>query len=600
MIGRLLCDRNLLEFELSYELGTLIRTAFVYLDSHTQDEVMATVQNVWEEPAPDEGNRLWILKQRAQYISAIPCHLRSLELQTILDTYEMSCGTLIRQPTIRSRGGIVAAPFSFDVFLNSSDAGVIRLLAHYAGYKRNFDDFLVGGEGQVGGQLHEAASRHPSRFLRLLTSNWANISTKFCDDIMGGIANYLAHRYGNLQANGNWLPIEEPDASDLAIQILDELERHPTHWLRNRSAAKALEACASVIQDAQNAARLVFLAIGFGGHNEESNIRGDSVDLITTGINMMIGNVAEALMILANHLQELGIAFPELLSPTLRRFSCSENAAIRALILRHLPYLQHKNPELGWKLFDLATKDAAGLWKTAESCLYYAYYNHFKKVSPLLERIRREGSDIEMKSWGRISALSALTEHIDLANLLDELNTLNISEAWQGAASVWSHTGNIRQHRRQCLVGIEAGLNSPHALAVARRVEDIFRDDTPPISIPMELISLFFRVFENESNDKHHSFFGLHEWLNATSQRDPEAALAAAEIYLAYASRTKPYFYDHENQLVQLVTRLYAEAEEREDSDQGAMLKRVVLVQDLLLSLGLTSINDWLKAAERQ
>ena len=72
------------------------------------------------------------------------------------------------------------------------------------------------------------------------------------------------------------------------------------------------------------------------------------------------------------------------------------------------------------------------------------------------------------------------------------------------------------------------------------------------------------------------------------------------EFSLAYVSHAKPYFYDHENRLVQLMTRLFAEAEEREESDHGAMLKRVVSVQDLLLSLGVNSINDWLKAAERQ
>jgi hypothetical protein len=83
-------------------------------------------------------------------------------------------------------------------------------------------------------------------------------------------------------------------------------------------------------------------------------------------------------------------------------------------------------------------------------------------------------------------------------------------------------------------------------------------------------------VFENNSKDKHHRMFGFGKWLNATSQRDPEAALAAAELYLAYIRRTNAYFHDHENQFVQLVTRLFAEAEEREDSDQGAMLERVV------------------------
>ena len=38
---------------------------------------------------------------------------------------------------------------------------------------------------------------------------------------------------------------------------------------------------------------------------------------------------------------------------------------------------------------------------------------------------------------------------------------------------------------------------------------------------------------------------------------------------------------------------------EREESDCGAMLKRVVSLQDDLMSLGVNSINDWLKAAER-
>ena len=105
---------------------------------------------------------------------------------------------------------------------------------------------------------------------------------------------------------------------------------------------------------------------------------------------------------------------------------------------------------------------------------------------------------------------------------------------------------------------------------------------------------------EIDSENKHHRLFGFDEWLNAISQRDPDLALAATEIYLAYVGRAKPYFYDHNNQLVQLVTRLFAEAEEREESDHGTMLKRVVSVQDSLLSLGVNSINDWLKMAERQ
>lgn len=388
----------------------------------------------------------------------------------------------------------------------------------------------------------------------------------------------------------------------MANQILDELERHPDHWQLNRAAAKALQACAHVIQDTQNAARLVFLAIGFGNLHEENTIHGDSVDLQNIGINMINGNITEALMILFNNFQDRGIVLPELLPPTIRRFASNEHPAIRALILRRLPYLQSQNPKLAWELFHSAMQDPVGLWQSAEPCLYSAYHDHFEKVAPSLERICRDGNKEGMETWGRISALSALIGHIDFANLLGELNTLDITEAWQGVASVWTHPDNIKQHREQCLAGIEAGLkaDSTHAAAVARYLGSIFRENTPPISIPVELTQLFFSAFEHDSEDNHHRLFGFNEWLNATSQRDPERALATTEIYLAYVHRTKPYFYDHDNQLVQLMTRLFAEAEEREESDQGAMLERVVSIQDLLLSLGVNSINDWLKAAERQ
>lgn len=49
LIGRLLCARNLLEFDFSYELCVLIRAAFIYMDIHTQDAVMSTIQAVWKE-----------------------------------------------------------------------------------------------------------------------------------------------------------------------------------------------------------------------------------------------------------------------------------------------------------------------------------------------------------------------------------------------------------------------------------------------------------------------------------------------------------------------------------------------------------------------
>lgn len=63
--------------------------------------------------------------------------------------------------------------------------------------------------------------------------------------------------------------------------------------------------------------------------------------------------------------------------------------------------------------------------------------------------------------------------------------------------------------------------------------------------------------------------------------------------------RVKPQIYNHQNQLTQLLTRLFSQAEEQEEADGGAMLRRVVAVQDSLLALGVNGVVDWLRDSER-
>ncbi|MEW7314031.1 ATP-binding protein [Buttiauxella gaviniae] len=603
LIGRMLCDRNILEFELSYEIGELIQSAFNLLSDPIQNAVMETILTVRNEYVSNESSQ-WKWKAQAEFIVPIPCHLRSSELQKVLDEYEKIYGAFLRQPNIRSWGGLVAAPFSYDVFLTISNSGIIKLLTHYDGYTRwDRDDFLVGGEEQVGRQLGEASSRQPSRFLGLLTDCWLNIPSKFRDDIMSGVVTYLAHRYGNLGTNGIWNPLEEPDAILLADQILEELERHPMQWRYNDYSAKALEACANVIQDQQTAERLIFLAIGFAGLDEANPIESDSVDLITIGINMAKGDVTNALMILANKFLEQGNTLPTLLVPALRRFASDAHPAIRALILQRLPFMQYKSFDLGWDLFHIAMNDTHGLWKIAERSLYYAYHTHFDTVKPLLSDIYNEGDNEDFETWGRISALSALAGNIDFDELIKDLNSLDRTEAWHGATTVWTNGENIRQHRKQCMDGIQTGLNASnqHALGVAKQLDHIFDDSRDIIFIPLEIVARCFSVFKNDnsSEGKKHQFFRFHEWLNAISQHEPEQALAATEIYLSYVRHSKQHLYDHNDSLTQLMTRLFAEAEEHEESDHGAMLQRVVSLQDILLSMGVDGVNDWLKAAER-
>lgn len=601
LIGRVLCDKELLKSDLSYELGTLMQMTFIYLDSTIQDTVINCLLTLWDEFFNDESHHVWILKKRVVLIKAIPCFLRSYDTQAVLDRYEKKEGNLIRQPEILQTGGIVSAPFSFEIFLSVSDEGVLRLLSHYFNYASPFDDFLVGGEHEVGQQLSEAASRDPIRFLRLLSNYWSDISKAFRNNILNGAANYLQYRSDRRPTNGTWKPVDEPEVSVLTSLILDELGMHTKHWHHNRTASEALLCCAHVIQDTKDASRLVALSIAFESF-QEAAVEMKAKDLINKGINMTVGHVAEALMITANRFLENGVAFPDGLPPSLRRFAAHEHPAIRALILRRLPYLQSQNSELGWELFERAVHSAAaGFWVSAERCLYHSYHNDFERITPLLERIKSEGSDEDMEAWGRIMALAALSNRTDFSAVLENLKCFKVAEAWEGASSVWTHPENINRNSEQCFTGIETALNdsSSSANIVAKKMEKIFRKNSPIIFVPIELIQKYFSILESDCEKKHHRLYGFSEWLNIISHRDPDQVIPIVEIYLSYIKRNLTHLDDYENHFTQLMTRLFAEAEEREESDQGEMLKRVVSIQDTLLSLGSDSINDWLKAAER-
>ncbi|THD38657.1 ATP-binding protein [Pantoea sp. R102] len=603
LIGRMLCDRNMLEFQLTYELSELISVAFTSLSDVVQDAVMETIININSQIGPGESTT-WRLYSQAEFIFSIPSYLRSPALQMVMDEYYQKSVMELGRPKVFPNSGFVRPPFSYKVFVEVSDAGVLKLLNHYRNnIDRNDIDFLIGGVREVGGELQTAVSLQPSRFLSLLSINWSLIPGHFRDNLLCGVARYLNYRYGNLSPNGEWNPLEEPDAHYLAVQILDELEKHPTHWQRQAATAEVLEACANVIQDDKTVERLVLLGNDFAELDEERSLVGNSRDLITTGINMIQGKVIEAFMILANNLLENGYSLPPILVSAIHRFAIQEHPALRALLLRHLPFVQYKSFELGWEIFHLTMQDSLGLWQYAEPCLYHAYSSHFKVIEPFLKEIRLSGSEEDFQTWGRISALSALSGHINFEDLIRELNKLDLSEAWLGATTVWTNIDNLQQHREQCLSGIERGLNTrkEHSIVVAQQVDQIFNDKEGVILIPETIVQLCFSAFKKDCSEteKYHRLFSFDEWLNAISQQFPDQALTSTEIYLDYVRYSGQLMYDHNSNLTQLMTRLFTEAEEREESDNGTMLQRVVALQDKLLSIGVQGIDKWLKAAER-
>jgi hypothetical protein len=437
--------------------------------------------------------------------------------------------------------------------------------------------------------------------MSLLIENWVDIPNRFTDDILNGAATYLAHRFGNLNFDANqWQYIEEPNPQALASLILDEIERHPVRWHHCHATANALEACANVVEDELNASRLLFASIGFLNYRERES-DSYSANLIDVGINMSRGKVAEAVIIIATRWAEKRWQFPELLVPTLRRFACDPNPAVRASILRRLHYFQSHAPELGWEIFHLAMEESdERLWEIAEPCLYYNYHNQFEQVSIILDRIVSSATEKELESWGRISALAAFLGYVDINDFVDRLTLLANADAWKGAASVWTHHENVMQYRNQCFLGLMTGLQQSDEVtsSIATEMASLFQKSEPITSISREIVNLYFSAIEQKKDDGRFNLYGLDDWLNATSLNRPDDALAAAERFADFVLRTKHHLHDF-GAFSQLLTRLFREAEEREESDGGTMLRRVIALQDGFLATGVNGLQDWLRDAER-
>lgn len=94
------------------------------------------------------------------------------------------------------------------------------------------------------------------------------------------------------------------------------------------------------------------------------------------------------------------------------------------------------------------------------------------------------------------------------------------------------------------------------------------------------------------------SLFHLPDWLNGICEEDVDIALSAAEMLVERAMDGDLEIRISKN-FTTLLTFLFREAEEREETDNGKMLQRVIVLQDSLLERGVRDIENWLQEAER-
>jgi hypothetical protein len=132
---------------------------------------------------------------------------------------------------------------------------------------------------------------------------------------------------------------------------------------------------------------------------------------------------------------------------------------------------------------------------------------------------------------------------------------------------------------------------------VRRELHTLFRKIDPVTPVPSSLLRAVFdgRLTRNEQG---FDFHGFDAWLCAIAESKPDLAVDAAELFAAAARTTSVVTYD-DALIARLLTLLLREAEEREESDRGEMLRRVISVQDDFLAAPLEGLSQWLRDAER-
>lgn len=599
-------DGGMLGYPLQHEMGDLVHATLFFMPEEQLGRVCSAIETKIATSERDDH----VLLQNAQLVRAVPASFRSVLMQQTLDEAERRWGFVIRQPHIETAGGTVRAPFVYERFLDASNVSLLHLLEHYDRSDAHTRDWgeLIGGSDQVAHQLEEAASRAPERFVRILAESWGRVPDMFKDALLGGVLRYLRHLHGPLQPNEHWIPRQKPDAPAVAEEILAELERHPAYWGGRRVAASALLAISPVVELSE-ANRFAFQVLGFLTAEAPEGVR----DLLTTAINSARGNAAEAALDVFTRLVEGNLRVPPLLMTAVRQFACDSSEAVRAVMLRHLPYLTSKSREHGWELFRLCTADASpALWNAAEPCLYYAYHQQFDIVRGALERIlaaagTQEGEEDDdddnssLATWGRISALASLSGHIPFTTLIVKLSSLECKQSWQGATSVWIANANLNEHRQACLEGLALALESPSAAALTgTAMESLFDAEMAPEGLAPGLLRRMFAALRlSASKTRHYHPHGFLAWAAAAAKTDPELALSGLEELASFLFDEGQSVYDHREDIPRALTELFREAEERELGDEGRLLRRVIEVQDRLLAIGVHGIQEWLAAAER-
>jgi hypothetical protein len=301
-------------------------------------------------------------------------------------------------------------------------------------------------------------------------------------------------------------------------------------------------------------------------------------------------------MELAARLAEQGEAWPELLAPLLRRLASDPVASVRAGILRHLPYLHHKHPDLGWDLLDRClTAPHPALWELAGETLYYQLRHQFGRVAPYLDRMLAETSGQADETWSRLTTLALLEGQLSEDVLFARLTTLERPSLWQGAASVFSANIGKAELAPACRSGLSRILDCAKAIEIVVVLDRVLMSQIGFQSADLRIVERFIDCIG--PSHQRRNLFELPKWLATAARRDPTQVLPLLEKLAPKVEGWGLYGgFLHGEPLIDAMLEILREADQ---SDDPMLIARAIALQDRFLGIGLTGMEDMLEKATR-
>lgn len=600
-ISRLLTDPTTYTYdELASEVRELAYSVYPLLGAATREAHQALVLTLGELKPTDREE--WKQRYRRQsaydHLCWIPAPYRMAEAQQLVDAWIQDFGARRPGPKLYMNGGFVASPVSAEQIRGLSSAAMLKVTEiWHPSREQPFAGDLVGGWDQVVSAVSEAATNVPMRALRWLHSLLrADAPAPYLNACLRGMAIHIRVRTERLSPAGAWLPDEPmPDLVGLARELLGHAEQYGGKWIDEDAEAEALEACANVLEEDQDVARLVTLLVELGGRapdRTESNWSDASME----AVNTTRGKLACSAIHLAARLAEEDKPLPGLLTSLLRQLASDERLGVRWALLRQLPPLTQSEPELGWALLAEATRGAGSeLWKAAELSLYYNYHHHFDRVGPVLQSVRANALNQAGEVYGRIGMLALLSGHLDEAVMFGALAE-NPDAVGLGMSDVLVANLGDASVGRTCERLLIRLLQSPEIPASV--VDHVVwhlgqKDKRPHFTRSIVEALLASGPDEDEYSMRAHSII---EWMGDQAKYGSLKLLDVIEQFAAGFEAGRIRGFHGGRDLVEVLAGMLREADKTDEAD---VINRVIALQDRLLRLGVTEVDRMLDAASR-